>query len=272
MSDTLARRSVLSQGYGIIPKKAMRDKRLKPEAKAIYAYLCSFAGNDKIAYPSVSLMCDELGMGRDRFYKYRSQLEDMGYVEVRQVKDGTRFAKNVYVLLDGDIEDTESPCTENKDTENEDTENKDTNKNSSTSNSITSNNSTKNREIRKRKRFTPPTLQEVEDYVREKGLNVDAKRFWDYYEAMDWHDRDGKKVQRWKGKAITWDNGNKPSSPSKPAQKPEPELVRLPYGMMPASLVKTEEEIERMTQFQRDCYYHNARTYQRNWEAEHGNE
>lgn len=131
---------------------------------------------------------------------------------------------------------------------------------------------TSGRETGKRKRFTPPTLQEVEDYVREKGLNVDAKRFWDYYEAMDWHDRDGKKVQRWKGKAITWDNGNKSSSPSKPAQKPEPELVRLPYGMMPASLVKTEEEIERMTQFQRDCYYHNARTYQRNWEAEHGNE
>ena len=125
---------------------------------------------------------------------------------------------------------------------------------------------------RKRKRFTPPTLQEVEDYVREKGLNVDAKRFWDYYEAMDWHDRDGKKVQRWKGKAITWDNGNKPVSPGKPARRPEPELVRLPYGMMPASLVKTEEEIERMTQFQRDCYYHNARTYQRDWEAEHGSE
>lgn len=131
---------------------------------------------------------------------------------------------------------------------------------------------TSGRETGKRKRFTPPTLQEVEDYVREKGLNVDAKRFWDYYEAMDWHDRDGKKVQRWKGKAITWSNGNRPSSPSKPTQKPEPELVRLPYGMMPASLVKTDEEIERMTPFQRDCYYHNARTYQRDWEAEHGNE
>lgn len=124
----------------------------------------------------------------------------------------------------------------------------------------------------KRKRFTPPTLQEVEDYVREKGLNVDAKRFWDYYEAMDWHDRDGKKVQRWKGKAITWDNGNKPVSPGKPARRTEPELVKLPYGMMPESLVKTDEELGRMTQFQRDCYYHNARTYQRDWEAEHGNE
>lgn len=209
MGDTLARRSLLSQGYGIIPKKAMRDKRLKPEAKAIYAYLCSFAGNDKIAYPSVSLMCDELGMGRDRFYKYRSQLEDMGYVEVWQVKDGTRFAKNVYVLLDGDIEDTESPCTENKDTENEETENKDTNKNSSTSNSITSNNSTKNRESRKRKRFTPPTRDEVAGYIHEMGYGLDPDEFMDSNEMRGWKMRNGKTISDWKACVRTFERNRK---------------------------------------------------------------
>ena len=121
----------------------------------------------------------------------------------------------------------------------------------------------------KRKRFTPPTLREVEDYVREKGLSVDAKRFWDYYEAMDWHDRDGKKVQRWKGKAITWDKGSKPDSPSKSAQRPETDLVRLPYGMLPPSMVKTDEEIDAMMEFQRIAYYGNAKTYQRRWEESH---
>ena len=33
----------------------------------------------------------------------------------------------------------------------------------------------------KRKRFTPPTLDEVSDYCKERGNNVDAQRWLDYY-------------------------------------------------------------------------------------------
>lgn len=127
---------------------------------------------------------------------------------------------------------------------------------------------TSGRETVKRKRFTPPTLQEVEDYVREKGLNVDPKRFWDYYDAMDWHDKDGKQVKRWKGKAIMWDStDSKRAGKAKPEK--EPELVRLPYGMLPPSMVKTDEEIDAMMEFQRIAYYGNAKTYQRQWEESH---
>ena len=34
----------------------MRNKNLSPEAKAIYAYLCSFAGNKETCHPSVNIM------------------------------------------------------------------------------------------------------------------------------------------------------------------------------------------------------------------------
>ena len=37
--------SILSDGYGLIPKKISRDKDLTMEAKAIYGYLASFAGS-----------------------------------------------------------------------------------------------------------------------------------------------------------------------------------------------------------------------------------
>lgn len=139
------------------------------------------------------------------------------------------------------------------------------------SDTVTNPNTDKDREG-KRKRFTPPTRQECIDYAREKHPSVDGGRFWDYYTEGEWHDSNGKPVRNWKLKMNTWDNGGNQSSHRNPKVEKKPELVRLPYGMMPESLVKTDEEIERMTQFQRDCYYHNARTYQRDWEAEHGNE
>lgn len=38
----------------------------------------------------------------------------------------------------------------------------------------------------KRKRFVPPSLDEVQSYITEKGFNVDAERFISYYESNGW--------------------------------------------------------------------------------------
>lgn len=35
-------------------------------------------------------------------------------------------------------------------------------------------------------RFTPPTITQVEDYIAEKQLDVDAEQFMDYYRAKGW--------------------------------------------------------------------------------------
>ena len=37
-----------------------------------------------------------------------------------------------------------------------------------------------------RKRFTPPTTEQVADYCREKGYPIDAARFVDYYTSKGW--------------------------------------------------------------------------------------
>ena len=70
------------RGYGVVTRAVMRDPSLTCEAKAIYAYLCSFAGDGDVAFPSVEAMLDELGMGRSRFYKHRQLLLDAGLLEV----------------------------------------------------------------------------------------------------------------------------------------------------------------------------------------------
>lgn len=73
----------------------------------------------------------------------------------------------------------------------------------------------KEKDIEKKpqKRFVPPTLDEVKAYCQERGNNVDAKAFFDYYDTGNWKDAKGKPVRNWKQKVITWersDDGGKP--------------------------------------------------------------
>ena len=57
----------------------------------------------------------------------------------------------------------------------------------------------------KRKRFIPPTLEEVQAYVKERNSSVDPKRFYEYYETGGWKDGKGNPVKNWKQKLITWE-------------------------------------------------------------------
>lgn len=51
--------------------------------------------------------------------------------------------------------------------------------------------------------FQPPTIEEVEAYVKEKNLAVDPQWFWDFFEAGDWIDTRGTPVRSWKQKLWT---------------------------------------------------------------------
>lgn len=53
-------------------------------------------------------------------------------------------------------------------------------------------------------RATSPTVDEVKAYAQEKGLTVDPQAFWDYFDAGDWVDSEGKPVRNWKQKMLTW--------------------------------------------------------------------
>ena len=55
----------------------------------------------------------------------------------------------------------------------------------------------------KTSRFTPPTLQEVENYIKEKGYSVDAEAFIAFYDSNGW--LVGKnKMKDWKAAMVTW--------------------------------------------------------------------
>lgn len=61
----------------------------------------------------------------------------------------------------------------------------------------------------KRKRFTPPTVEEVQAYCRERKNNVDAQRFVDYYTANGW--KVGRNTMKdWKACVRTWEQNQRP--------------------------------------------------------------
>lgn len=143
---------IFSHGYGLVPRKLMRDKEITPEAKAIYSYLASFAGAGMSAYPSAKLMAAELGMGTNRFYKHRKQLVEKGFITITKRKVDGKWENNIYTLevdpkeqphLQNDGTETKKPHLHFEDVENEYVENEGTNSNSTNINSNNINRSNK---------------------------------------------------------------------------------------------------------------------------------
>lgn len=62
----------------------------------------------------------------------------------------------------------------------------------------------------KRKTFTPPTLQEIKNYVKEKNLKVEAEQFYNYFTEGNWIDSKGNHVKSWKQKILTWNGYTTP--------------------------------------------------------------
>ena len=167
---------IYENGYGIVAKKVMIDKRLTPQAKAIYSLLCSFCGNGKTAFPSVKYQCDCLPMSKDTYYKHRQLLVDYGYISIEkeratiQYADGTSkeaYDNNTYTIVTSipkELAEKEPPkkkvkkdkkikaktaksiditekteCPKFSDTENLDTEISDTNNNTLNNNILNNN-------------------------------------------------------------------------------------------------------------------------------------
>lgn len=133
--DRLIGAKINKDGYGIIPKSVMQDRNLSISAKAVYAYICSFAGQGDCCFPTRKKICFDLDISNDSLSKYINQLVSEGYLTVEQVKENGRFSHNVYTLPD-----TKLPCPKISDTENSVTENSDTKNNNTKNNSILKNN------------------------------------------------------------------------------------------------------------------------------------
>lgn len=164
----LGKKSVYREGYGIVAKLVMRDKTISPEAKAIYAYICSFAGSGSTAFPSADLMMSELKMGDKRFYKFRKELVDKGYITIIKQRNGNRREKNIYMINIEPVEHSQFESVQNESfqsesIQNESFQNEGGNINSLNINSLNNNSSN------------------INNYNKENSSGLKNKDIYDFY-------------------------------------------------------------------------------------------
>ena len=202
---------VMSKGYGTIPKLVMQHEDLSIEAKAIYAYLASYAGAGDTAYPSVSIMCKHLGISRDRFYRHRKSLLELDFIRIAQHQSDGGWSNNIYTVVS-------LPCPQNKDTQNKDTQNKDTQNKDTNNNSLNNNSSINNSSINTSVEVEKYPYQEVIEYLNEKtGKSISYRsngnkkliraRINEGYTVEDFKKVIDNKVSDWLGKGIKFSNG-----------------------------------------------------------------
>ena len=64
--------------------------------------------------------------------------------------------------------------------------------------------------IAKTKRFTKPTIAEIQTYCQEKNKTIDAERFWNFYESKGW--KVGKNPMKdWRAAVCNWAKDSKPA-------------------------------------------------------------
>jgi hypothetical protein len=96
---------IKSKGFGEIAKLFMQDRRIPITAKSIYAYICSYTGdNVDSAYPGRNKICYDLNINKDTFIKYLKYLTAYGYIECKQRTEDGKFESNKYMVVNHPVE------------------------------------------------------------------------------------------------------------------------------------------------------------------------
>ena len=110
-NDILKVEGIFDKGFGPSPKLVMQDRRLTPQAKGIYGYFASYAGNGTTAFPSRSKILYDMNMSKDTYYKHFNLLKQYGYIKVEQQHQGGRLSRNIYTLMQVvPVAEVSAPC------------------------------------------------------------------------------------------------------------------------------------------------------------------
>lgn len=97
---------------------------------------------------------------------------------------------------------------------------------------------------KERVRFAPPSINEVEAFISERGLNVDAGKFFHHYEAVGW--KVGKNpMKKWQSALHKWhssgSNNNGNSQANRPGSNPRED--RSAAGRIAANAQREREAL-----------------------------
>lgn len=182
--------------FSIIPANVRYDKGLRDKAKLLYGEITALCNKEGYCWASNKYFADLYGVSKTTISTLIKELADRGYINLnikRNQKNEIEY-RQIFVTpisknLNTYLKNFKYPISKNLKENN------------------TSINNTYNNSIGKK--FIEPTLDEIESYIKEKNLKVNAKNFYDYFSVSGWIDSKGNKVKNWKQKLLTWNSYGK---------------------------------------------------------------
>lgn len=214
-----------NKGFGVYPLALINDDTLSDRARFLYIYMSA-----KPDYWDFYLdnLAKSLHLGKDTIQKYIKELIDEGWlVKGDQQNENGKFGAVEYVLKASKCKPTvEEKYRYGKIPLQNISSINTPNNNISTINSPDKENN--KRESISKTRFVKPKIEEIEAYIKEKGMHFDATEFYDYYESVGWVVGKDKRMKDWKAACRTWENKRKDKSQDEEEkEKEEP----MPEGM-----------------------------------------
>lgn len=180
--------------YTVIDNTIFRDSTLSNKALGMLCRMLSLPDGWEFSVMGLVALSND---GKSAVMSQLDELEEHGYLMRSQVRVDGKIAGVEYIVSETPM--SEKPYAENQHTENQHTENP-TLSITNISNTKESNN--------KRYRFVPPTVEEVQTYINEKGYSVNAQRFVDYYSSKGWTIGKNSPMKNWQAAVRTWEHNS----------------------------------------------------------------
>ena len=195
--------------------------------------------DDGMFFSTIDNIYEKTGLSKYQQTEALKVLDNIGIVKsvVKGIPAKRYFKIDVEELAKQIVNISPSSCKEIGKLDGEKLETKNNNRkiinNSNNKKSIGDNNTPK---TEKKERFKAPTVEEVKEYCTERGNNIDAQHFIDYYSARGW--MLGKNhIKDWKACIRTWER-NDSFKPQKHNEQPEQKYDQNGY--------ESEEEFMKM--------------------------
>ena len=198
--------------FTVVDNHALRDDNLSLKARGLLVTMLSLPNNWKFSENGLCALFKKDGQASIR--SGLKELESSGYLVRRLTRDDMGRVDGVeWIIYD-------QPRLENR---NVDNPSLDFQPQLNTNQSKTKESNT---EREKRKRFTPPTLEEVSAYCRELNSKIDPQQFIDYYTANGWVQGKGKPIKDWKAAVRTWNRRENKPQGNTVAYRPQEPMYR----------------------------------------------
>ena len=185
-----------------IPIEIWQNRSLSWNEKILLMEIDSFTAKDRECYISNEYIAELLGVSVSWASKCLSHLLELGFVRVVKFDGRKRYVESTIQFKADLNESSMQDGTKVQHTNN---------------NEYINNNSLYKKGS---SHFQKPTIEEIRQYCLEKGYNVDAEQFFNFYESKGWVV--GKSpMKNWRAAVSTWNKREKEVAPRKRESRKE---------------------------------------------------